>query len=198
MGTDLGFFEYLEQDTKAYKDFDTFMMASRQNRPIFADWFPVQAQIVDRFQEGKEGKSDNDVLIVDVGGGRGQDLEMFRKRFPQAPGRMVLQDLPRTVADAKLSKGVEGMAYDFLTPQPVKGKSVTNVLAIIQCPQADLHLMCRRLRLFLPLHSSQLARPPRRKDFAQHSLCHETRLLQDHPQRVHLTWQGLSSLSKLG
>ena len=127
MDTKFGFFEHLEQDPKVIKDFDRSMTVSRSaGRPIFAEWFPVQERILDGYNSGKKhaGESDSDdVLIVDIAGGRGQDLEVIRKKFPQAPGRMVLQDLPRTVAEAKLSAGMEAMAYDFFTPQPVKGAS---------------------------------------------------------------------------
>ena len=33
-GTRLGFYEYLEQDSKSFKDFDTFVTANKLNRPI--------------------------------------------------------------------------------------------------------------------------------------------------------------------
>ena len=120
LGTDLSFWDYLEKDPKAFRDFDTFMTASRKNRPIFADWFPVQEQILNGFQPASEGQGS--VLLVDVGGGRGQDLKTFKDRFPSAPGRLILQDLPRTVEHANLSPGIEAMTHDFMKPQPIKGR----------------------------------------------------------------------------
>ena len=119
-GTKLGFFDYLEQDAKSFKDFDTFMTANRRNKPIFAHWFPVQERIIDGF---RPGKNDDSVMMVDVAGGLGRDLETFKKRFPEAGGRLILQDLARTVADAVVSEGIEAMPYDFFTPQPVQGWS---------------------------------------------------------------------------
>ncbi len=116
---DLSLFDYMEKDSKAFQDFDTFMTASRNCRPIFADWFPVQEQILNGYQCA--AKDEDNVLLVDVGGGRGQDLETFTSRFPTAPGRLILQDLSRTVEHAKLSPRIEVMAYDFMKPQPIKG-----------------------------------------------------------------------------
>ena len=118
-GTDLSFWDLIEKDSQAFRDFDTFMTASRKNRPIFADWFPVQEQILDGYQCTEEGE--DSVLLVDVGGGRGQDVETFKNRFPTAPGRLILQDLSRAVDHAKPSPGIEVMAHDFMKPQPIKG-----------------------------------------------------------------------------
>ena len=117
--TDMSFWDYVEKDVQASRDFDTFMTASRKNRPIFADWFPVQEQILNGYQCTEQGK--DSVLLVDIGGGRGQDVETFKSRFPTTPGRLILQDLPRAVEHAKLSPGIEVMAHNFMEPQPVKG-----------------------------------------------------------------------------
>ena len=119
--TELSFFDYLAQNAKEYKEFTTFMTATKRNRPIFAAWFPVQERILDGFAGEKEDKNVDEVLLVDIGGGQGQDLEVFKEMHPNAPGRMILQDLARTFAEVKLSEGIEAMPYDFFTPQPVKG-----------------------------------------------------------------------------
>lgn len=63
------------------------------------------------------------VLLVDVGGGQGADALAFRRAHPDLPGRIIVQDLPETVAGADKTSldGLELQAYDFFTPQPVKG-----------------------------------------------------------------------------
>lgn len=62
------------------------------------------------------------VLIVDVGGGIGHDLQAFKSKHPKAHGKLVLQDLPDVVANvAGLDSSIEVMAHDFFTEQPVKG-----------------------------------------------------------------------------
>lgn len=68
---------------------------------------------------------DNDVAIVDVGGGRGQALETIREDWPTIKGRMVLQDLPNVIEDAR-TKGVppfiETIPGSFFEGQSIKGK----------------------------------------------------------------------------
>jgi hypothetical protein len=69
----------------------------------------------------------NDVLLVDVGGNQGHDLKMFQEHRGNLPGRLVLQDLPEAVKKhKKLLEGIEVMAYDFFTPQPIKGIDILN------------------------------------------------------------------------
>lgn len=127
MDTKLGFYDYIEKDPKAFKDFDTFMKSSRHGRPVFVEWFPVKERILDGYESRSSESHADDVLIVDIGGGTGQDLERFKKTFPQAPGRLILEDTPNTVAKVNFSEpGMETMSHDFFKPQPVKGTSSTN------------------------------------------------------------------------
>lgn len=65
-----------------------------------------------------------DTLLVDIGGSVGHELSEFRRKWPDAPGRPVLQDLPEVIAQAKtmsLHSSIELMGHDFFTEQPVKG-----------------------------------------------------------------------------
>ncbi|KAF2428365.1 S-adenosyl-L-methionine-dependent methyltransferase [Tothia fuscella] len=63
------------------------------------------------------------ILLVDVGGNVGNDLIGLRKTHPSLPGRLILQDLPASIA--MLNKDdlhpIEAMRHDFFTPQPVVG-----------------------------------------------------------------------------
>ena len=135
MNAKLGFFDWIEEDPKKFKEFHLFMTASRRMRPISVDWFPVQERIIDGYnpenKEPGEGHAD-DVLLVDIGGSQGRDLEGFRKKFPEAPGRLILEDRPLAVADAKFTApNMEAIAYDFFTPQPVKGTSIPTPQRIV-------------------------------------------------------------------
>ena len=67
-------------------------------------------------------------VFVDVGGGTGQQCAAIKEKFPELPGKVILQDLPAVVAEAKLPEGIEAQAYAFFTEQPVKGKSCTPIL----------------------------------------------------------------------
>ena len=86
---------------------------------MWLDWFPVQEELLQSVPAG-----DNTPLIVDIGGGRGQDLVAFTQRFPGAKRRLVLQDLPRVIESNSRLEGIEQMEHDFFTPQPVHGKSI--------------------------------------------------------------------------
>lgn len=78
--------------------------------------------VMERLVEGA-GIEDQDVLLVDMGGSIGHDLSEFRRKWPDAPGRLVLQDLPQVIQGAKgLHSSIEPMAHDFFREQPIKGK----------------------------------------------------------------------------
>ena len=63
-----------------------------------------------------------EVLICDVGAGRGDIVEDLRKYRPDLKGRMVFQDLPPVIAGRENLDGVEGIGHDFFQPQPIKGE----------------------------------------------------------------------------
>lgn len=70
----------------------------------------------------------SEVLIVDVGGGRGEALHDLRTARPDLEGGMIVQDLPEVIAGMKDTPGVEAMAHDFFTPQPIKGEILSTLL----------------------------------------------------------------------
>lgn len=129
------FWNILEENPEYKEDFDLYMAARRQGN-LVPEWFqlyPVETELAppntttttdsSNTRSLKTGK--DDVLLVDVAGGRGHDVGKFRAQFPQLPGRCVLQDLPETIAQVRQTtplQGVELMEYDFFTPQPIKGK----------------------------------------------------------------------------
>ena len=78
-------------------------------------FFPVKERL---FQGLDLGVSD--FLLVDGGGGRGHDLEKFRKTFVNVPGRLILQDLPGVIENIEdLDTSIGRVAHDFTAPQPV-------------------------------------------------------------------------------
>lgn len=82
-------------------------------------FFPVEQRLI----KGAKS-SEGDVLLVDQGGSLGHDISEFHKKHPLAPGRLVLQDLPSVIAQAKdLDSKIEATGHDFFTEQPVKGES---------------------------------------------------------------------------
>jgi hypothetical protein len=66
-------------------------------------------------------------FIVDIGGGMGQSLLLIQKDTSNGFGtcsKMVLQDRPQVLdtIPQELVPGIDKMAYDFYTEQPVKGR----------------------------------------------------------------------------
>lgn len=116
----LHFFEWLKANPNVLDTFNNHMMGYRQGRPSWMDpdFYPVEERLGKGFS-----KEENAVMLVDVGGGMGHDLEEFQSKHPNLPGRLVLQEQPVVIKDIKsLHKGIEPMEHDFYTPEPIKGE----------------------------------------------------------------------------
>ena len=99
--------------------FGHMMTAWSESRKHWMDagYYPVAERLSRNVKHDKAA-----VLLVDVGGSNGHDLDQFVETHPDIPGRLVLQDLPEIVAQARpKSSRVEATAHDFFTPQPIKG-----------------------------------------------------------------------------
>ncbi|KAI9875694.1 MAG: hypothetical protein M1830_008092 [Pleopsidium flavum] len=110
--------DYFRDHPERGKSFNVFMAGQREGRQSWLDVYPLEKQLQHDLREDKEA-----VLLVDIAGGRGHDVKDFKARHAKLPGRVILQDLPEVIAqvDPNWKKGIEPMAYDFFTPQPIKG-----------------------------------------------------------------------------
>lgn len=108
-----------EDEPERGKVFNSCMTRWKQGTRTWTDTYPAKSKICENVDKSKDT-----VLLVDIGGGRGHVLEDFVKDPGRRTGRLIVQDLPAALGDAdSLSKqGIETMAYNFFTPQPVKGK----------------------------------------------------------------------------
>ncbi|MCJ1438232.1 hypothetical protein MMC27_007619 [Xylographa pallens] len=110
-------FEWLISDPPMFANWNAFMSGRRAHRKQWYEMYPADQIIL----EGV-GNDDDAILLVDVGGGEGQDAEAFRAEFSDVPGRVILQDLPKVIKNIeKLDVRVVRMGYNFFRPQPVKG-----------------------------------------------------------------------------
>jgi demethylsterigmatocystin 6-O-methyltransferase len=112
MNTDLGFFPWAKQHPDKLKWFQQLMSVPRDG-----DWLdvaPFTAELLASVESDTP-------LFVDVGGSIGHQSARLRARFPNLPGRVIVQDLEETVKAAPAVTGVEFMAHNFFNPQPVKG-----------------------------------------------------------------------------
>lgn len=78
-------------------------------------------------EEQCKGWPADKAVFVAVGGASGQQCVEFKERFPDIKGRVIFQDLPAVIDDARLQdlpEDVEAMVHDFYAPQVVKSKHI--------------------------------------------------------------------------
>ena len=111
-------FQWLQQHPKQMSNFNTFMGGQRHNRVDWFNLFPIDDIM---FRGCREDS--NATLLIDIGGGRGYDLEEFKKCFPDAHGQLILQELPDVIDEIhELHADIHLTKHDFFTPQPIKGQ----------------------------------------------------------------------------
>ncbi len=113
LGTDLAPFDWMKQRPEQIKSLGHVMALDEVHSWVFS--FPIPATV------GSFSPAADSALLVDIGGGMGQHAGFFKKQYPDLPGRIVVQDLPATLAHAPKIEGVEFAAHDFFTPQPIQG-----------------------------------------------------------------------------
>lgn len=112
--TDVDFYTWLESHPVQAGAFHRFMEAQFASLP---SWLSA----VEFESEFALGTDETTPLMVDVGGGVGQQCIALYEKYPRLPGRIILQDRPAVLAKAITSDRVERMPHDYLTEQPVKG-----------------------------------------------------------------------------
>jgi demethylsterigmatocystin 6-O-methyltransferase len=114
---DIDFFDWLRSDAGGLHDFHTWMSTlaqyqyDSQTRLDFTEWIPPNI-------------ASSETAFVDIGGGSGLQCMTLRQKSPDMHGRIVDQDRAEVVAEVASNlknAGVETMAHDFFTEQPIKG-----------------------------------------------------------------------------
>lgn len=98
----------------------SWMQGQRDGLPIFLD-------AID-FNQYARGATDSTLIFVDVGGNRGHQCINLKQRYPDLPGRIVVQDQPHVIEEAKANPlpgfgGIEAQSHDIFSPQKLKGMS---------------------------------------------------------------------------
>ncbi|KAI1278297.1 S-adenosyl-L-methionine-dependent methyltransferase [Xylaria sp. FL0933] len=118
--TKLHFFSHMQSNPIHGRNFSECMHGYSLGRPEWMDeaFYPVKERLVNGFDTSNKDA----VLLIDIAGGFGHYTEAFLSKFPDAPGRLIVQDLPPVLKQNKqLNPRIEKMEYDFFTEQPVKG-----------------------------------------------------------------------------
>ncbi|KAI0100791.1 S-adenosyl-L-methionine-dependent methyltransferase [Nemania sp. FL0031] len=111
-------FEWVKERPVMFGFFMSWMASQRHGLPGFLD-------VVD-FKEQFTVQSANDPVFVDIGGALGHQSIAVREKYPGLVGRIILQDTAEGIEQAKTIalpgfETLETYAYDFFTPQPIKG-----------------------------------------------------------------------------
>ena len=115
--TRLPLMPWLMQHPAKLTSFLTMLEGGRLGRTEWFEVFPAEKML---FGVAKINTEDS-VLLVYVAGGHG--IHTFKGRFPNQPGRLVLQELPSVIDGIKdLHPDIVRMEYDVFTEQPIKGK----------------------------------------------------------------------------
>lgn len=109
------YFDWLKSIPEEQEAFNRMMALTRMGRgEEWFDFFPTESRF--------SSTDPSSPLLVDIGGGLGHDLSAFHKRFPNLPGKLILQDLEPVISNITyLDPKIERQIYNFFTPQPVKG-----------------------------------------------------------------------------
>lgn len=113
-GTKLHYFDWLANHPRFQHAFNIVMTISRKGRgQPWYDYYPVESKLrVD---------SPKTPVLVDVGGGIGHDLKVFKKAHPKLTGKLIVEDIPVVISSiTTLPPGIEAVDHDFFSPQPVQ------------------------------------------------------------------------------
>ena len=115
MKTELPLFEHFATNPRLASAFSNFMAGYNKMRPQWVDCYPYAERLNLSSGEGP--------MLVDVGGGLGQDLAAFHAKVPSGTGALILEDLPNVIEQVKaasppLPSAIKPLAHDFFTPQP--------------------------------------------------------------------------------
>ncbi|KAI1395248.1 S-adenosyl-L-methionine-dependent methyltransferase [Hypoxylon fuscum] len=114
-----GYFQWIQKDESKLQAFHT-VMEMLKGQYTSQDYVDMDKWIPDDISE-------NDVAFVDIGGSIGVQCLALKEKRGSRPGRIINQDRLEVIQKAKeslVNKGVEAMAYDFFTEQPIKGAHI--------------------------------------------------------------------------
>lgn len=113
--TDLHAFAWFSSHSQELKHFNDYMAFRREPKLSWITVYPVK--------EVTRNWAGENAVYVNVGGGIGHQCAQFKAKYPEVPGKVVLQDMPHSIEKALQTEGVQNMVHNFFDEQPVKGNS---------------------------------------------------------------------------
>lgn len=112
--TDQPAFIWVQTKPENLAHFNQFMAGQHMGMKQWHDVYPVH--------EKTTGLEPEQVFFVDVGGGIGHQSIALREKFPGLENRIIVQDIPATLAHAIPHPGVEILEQNFFEPQAITGE----------------------------------------------------------------------------
>lgn len=78
-------FEWFPKHPEYLNNFNLWMTGQREGRVKWLDFFPFEERIAKGFKKGAGA-----VMLIDVGGARGHEIDAIKKKYPTLPGRFLL------------------------------------------------------------------------------------------------------------
>ncbi|CAG9972466.1 unnamed protein product [Clonostachys byssicola] len=112
-------FSWLNTHPECMGYFLPWMAGQREGNPEFLDSFDFEKEV-------GAGSDSSAPVFVDVGGAIGHQCILFKSRYPQYSGRIVLQEQAHVIEQVKAAPppgmdGIDAQTYDFWGPQQLKG-----------------------------------------------------------------------------
>ncbi|KAG8170109.1 hypothetical protein KVR01_000854 [Diaporthe batatas] len=120
--TSLPVFAWFADQPEQLACFNDYMALRREPEVSWLSVYPV----MEKAKDWDPSKA----VFVNVGGGVGHQCAQFKEKCP-VPGRVILQDLPHSIANALPTPGVENMVYDFFEPQPIQGAKFYHMRGVL-------------------------------------------------------------------
>ncbi|KAI1208247.1 S-adenosyl-L-methionine-dependent methyltransferase [Annulohypoxylon truncatum] len=123
------FWSWLGKDLPQRERFTTWTQCFRYGLPTIFDAFDIKDEI-------GQNSTDSTILFVDVAGASGHQCVAFKQRYPELPGRIILQDRPEVIQQVKSSplpgfERIEAQPHDIFKPQPIIGARAYYLRAIL-------------------------------------------------------------------
>ncbi|KAF7956538.1 hypothetical protein EAE96_003874 [Botrytis aclada] len=137
--TELGAFSWYSTQPEKLQFFNDYMAFRREPALSWLSVYPVE--------EETKNWDPSLPVFVNMGGGVGHQCAQFKAKYPDIPGRVILQDLPHSIENALPTQGVENMVHNFFDPQPIKGAKFYFLRGVLHNhPDHKIRLLLRNIK----------------------------------------------------
>lgn len=105
-------FEYHEKNPEEAAIFNPFVASYRTTRIPWTLIYTTE-EIMEGYEQGP--------LLVDIGGGQGDDIQCFTLAHPGNEAQLFLEDMPTVVDQARCDDKIRRISHNFFEPQPIRG-----------------------------------------------------------------------------